>query len=1112
MMRKDIKEKQLSETFLGRMVLSVWIVLANAVWGYQGMPTPKLHVEGRFLKDPSGKNVLLHGWMQPTATWFNGQGRWYSDPSDWTNPNNVAGMLNYLKSAATLMSDTSPRYGRDHGWYCSFVRVNTDTIGGWTHESGLVNPAQFNGWIQNFLVPYADHLRSRGLYLVLSATGPINTPNNGTHNAGVVEQQRLITFWQTVASAPGIKNADNVMFELMNEPVDIESEPGNGDWGNHAPKYFQAFRDWIQPVIDAIRSTGAENVIWVPTLEWQGSPYQHALYPFSGTNCGIAAHFYPAYGGVFDNTTALQNLWNSQYKPAADLWPMIITECFWTPMPEDPWNLVNGRTAYFGNALKNAMDNQGNVSYLVGFLGDLLDDLNQNLPADCSLSLREGAQAYFDWLPTYTWAAPSDRPRGLFAAWQTETQVNLTWVGVPDALGYTIKRSSVSGGPYDILAADVAETSFGDTTAGPEGDYYVVSAIMPNGESPNSNEASPVDMHAYLRFDENSGTTAFDSTGRGWNGILNQGAAWTEGRAAAGVSLDGINDFVSLPAGVVNGLTDCTISVWVYLNSIGTWSRVFDFGSGTGVNMFLTPRHSSDSGTVRFAITTDGAWNEQRINGTSALPTGVWTHVAVTFSGNTGILYVNGQEVGRNSSMTLNPSSLGNTTQNYLGRSQYAADPYLNGRIDEFRIYPAAFSQEQITALYRSEIPSEIPSFPAVVSASAVSDSQIDLTWSAVEGASNYIIKRAQTGSGPYTFLAGTGKTSFSDAGLPDSTTYFYVISAVNSLGESADSVPVEATTLPSPPLAPRNLVAASENGYILLNWDANSESDLGGYRIYRSTTPGLYGSALAANVSVNSYIDTTAVSGTVYYYIVTAVDVHNNESPYSNEVFVLANDGRFVHLSGADFESGWGDWINITGEDSHDWIRNTGGTVTPNTGPSGGANGSTWYVYFETSPGWANLAGNTAILQSPLIGGRHRLLMFSYHMYGANIGTLSVDVFSDGVWHQGIWSRSGPQHTSSIQPYSQAIVDLAEFSGPIRIRFRATAAGGPQGDMALDEIEVLGCLMYGDLNGDHSVNLSDLMEFSEFWMQENCASDLDGDCVITLYEFAEFARSWLTD
>jgi hypothetical protein len=386
-------------------IIAAVVAFSISARAYKGMPTPPLHVEGRFLKDPCGNNVLLHGWMQPTASWFNGN-RWYRDPTNWNNTGIVAGFLNFMNEIADLMTDTSPRYDRDHGWYCSFVRVNTDAIGGWTAEDGLVSISQFDGWINNFLVPYTNHLRSVGLYLVLSATGPVNTPNNGTRNAGVIEQQRLRTFWQRVANAAVVKNIDNIMFELMNEPVDIESSPGNGDWGNHQDKYFSAFRDWIQPIIDDIRDTGAENVIWVPTLEWQGSPYQWALYPFTGTNIGVACHYYPAYGGVFDNATAIQLLWDRQYKPAADRWPMIITEMFWTPFPNDPRNLVNGRTAGFGNAIRNAMDHQGNVSYLVGFIGDLIENLGESRPHDCYLSPKHGAQSYFDWLPSYTAYAP----------------------------------------------------------------------------------------------------------------------------------------------------------------------------------------------------------------------------------------------------------------------------------------------------------------------------------------------------------------------------------------------------------------------------------------------------------------------------------------------------------------------------------------------------------------------------------------------------------------------------------------------------------------------------------------------------------------------------------
>jgi hypothetical protein len=159
----------------------------------------------------------------------------------------------------------------------------------------------------------------------------------------------------------------------------------------------------------------------------------------------------------------------------------------------------------------------------------------------------------------------------------------------------------------------------------------------------------------------------------------------------------GSQQYVSLPAGIVSTLTNFTIEAWVKLNSTANWNRIFDFGNNTTTYMFLTPQNGSTS-KVRFAITTSGGGGEQQINGLSALSAGVWYHVAVTLSGNTGILYVNGVAVGTNSAMTLTPSSLGTTANNYIGRSQYSADPYLNGVIDEFRIYGVALSAPEIAA------------------------------------------------------------------------------------------------------------------------------------------------------------------------------------------------------------------------------------------------------------------------------------------------------------------------------------------------------------------------------------------------------------------------------
>jgi Concanavalin A-like lectin/glucanases superfamily len=170
------------------------------------------------------------------------------------------------------------------------------------------------------------------------------------------------------------------------------------------------------------------------------------------------------------------------------------------------------------------------------------------------------------------------------------------------------------------------------------------------------------------------------------------------GRLGHAVSLCGNNEYVNLPSGVVQGVRDFTVSAWVNPAQNTAWSRVFDFGNGTGDYMFLTL--SAGGGPLRFAITTSGGGTgEQQINGTGTLPRGTWSHVAVTLSGSTGTLYVNGAPVGTNTSMTLNPSDLGDTTQNWIGRSQYPADPYLSGRVDDFQIYGSALTAAQIAAL-----------------------------------------------------------------------------------------------------------------------------------------------------------------------------------------------------------------------------------------------------------------------------------------------------------------------------------------------------------------------------------------------------------------------------
>ena len=79
--------------------------------------------------------------------------------------------------------------------------------------------------------------------------------------------------------------------------------------------------------------------------------------------------------------------------------------------------------------------------------------------------------------------------------------------------------------------------------------------------------------------------------------------------------------------------------------------------------------------------------------------------------------------------------------------------------------------------------------------------------------------------------------------------------------------------------------------------------------------------------------------------------------------------------------------------------------------------------------------------------------------------------------------------------------------------RHRAVAAGGYLGDIAIDDIVITDVLseLYGDFDGNDTVDMADLPVFLGYWFASDCGDlDLNGDCMINLYEFSEFASNWL--
>ncbi|CBG68311.1 MULTISPECIES: family 43 glycosylhydrolase [Streptomyces] len=204
----------------------------------------------------------------------------------------------------------------------------------------------------------------------------------------------------------------------------------------------------------------------------------------------------------------------------------------------------------------------------------------------------------------------------------------------------------------------------------------------------------------WYKLDATSGSKAVDASGHGRDGTVNGTAGWTGN--GQGLSFNGSDTYIKVPNDVMKGMDSISVSMDVLMDEAQTGPYfIYGFGnssSGTG-NGYLFATGNS----LRTAIASGNWSTEQNTRPSDGhnLSRSVWKQLTYTQTGTTGVLYEDGAEVGRNTSVTTTPGSIGagTTTANYIGKSVYTGDKLFQGKIRDFRVYDRALAGSEVEQL-----------------------------------------------------------------------------------------------------------------------------------------------------------------------------------------------------------------------------------------------------------------------------------------------------------------------------------------------------------------------------------------------------------------------------
>ena len=202
--------------------------------------------------------------------------------------------------------------------------------------------------------------------------------------------------------------------------------------------------------------------------------------------------------------------------------------------------------------------------------------------------------------------------------------------------------------------------------------------------------------------------------------------------------------------------------------------------------------------------------------------------------------------------------------------------------------------------------------------------------------------------------------------------------------------------------------------------------------------------------------------SGSIGFCVYGCTDPNAlNYNPLAHINIGFCNYGCIQSDTTESFENGQGPAWVLDPNNTVDWTNQTGGTSSLNTGPSGAFDGS-YYMYTETSGTGSNSEAIMYITCIDPTQWTQLSLVFAYHMYGATMGTLSIDVSPDSgsTWIEE-WTLSGDQGDQ----WTQTFVDLSAYTAGISVRVQAETGTSFTSDIAIDLLQFMEMPTYGCTN-----------------------------------------------